>query len=376
MRLEQRDKLRVRWIRRVAEPPDVEGDMPVRAPHYLPRAAARAGDPVDEILRGAERGGEGHKLDGLGEVDDGLLPDRTPLRIVDVVHLVRHDAAEPLEVRVLHVHPPRLCPRLPAQRFDQFVAEDLGRADHELVLGSGRRADLDVSGQEGYLAVHPLGAEPLLELRILLVRKSLDRRRVDSPLPSGERLKNSQQRHRCLPGPRGSHSEEVRLLLEDDRERAPLEIVDRVAHHISCNLNRIVEVLHRLDEHSSIPRRHVEILLLPKLFCPPPPPCGFGPHCLRRCIPRPVVTKPSHVIHAEDLPPRRQLRDARDADAKLGAARLEHPAQLHLALEALGEVGSDGRSEVGVAQLDPHPPRRRVHHEGFPVVGPLDGREE
>lgn len=53
------------------------------------RAAARAGDPVDEILRGAERGGEGHKLDGLGEVDDGLLPDRTPLRIVDVVHLAQ-----------------------------------------------------------------------------------------------------------------------------------------------------------------------------------------------------------------------------------------------------------------------------------------------
>ena len=98
----------------------------------------------------------------------GLLPHRAPLGVVDVVHLVGDHATEPVKVRVDLDHCAASLIILTAV-LDEFVAENLGGADHQLVLRPGRRTDLDVAREQRNLTAHALRTEPLLEFCVLLV---------------------------------------------------------------------------------------------------------------------------------------------------------------------------------------------------------------
>ena len=90
------------------------------------------------------------------EADDDLLPDRAPVGVLQVVHLV-----EDHHVQVVEGGRPRI----------EHVAEHLGGHHH-----NGRVAvDCGVTGEQS----HPLGAQPGDEIAVLLVRERLDGRGVE-----------------------------------------------------------------------------------------------------------------------------------------------------------------------------------------------------
>ena len=90
---------------------------------------AHAGEPGTELLGIGHRGRQAHEHDlGRGE-DDHLFPHRPPVGVLEVVHLVEHHQAEPVELR---------------GAGEEHVAQDLGRHHDHGGVGSVR----DVAGQE------------------------------------------------------------------------------------------------------------------------------------------------------------------------------------------------------------------------------------
>ena len=63
------------------------------------RVAAEGRDPLAELLRVRDRGGERDHAHRRREVDQDLLPDGAAVRVLEVVHLVHHDGVQPRERR-------------------------------------------------------------------------------------------------------------------------------------------------------------------------------------------------------------------------------------------------------------------------------------
>ena len=124
------------------------------------RVAAEGRDPLAELLRVRDRGGERDHAHRRGQVDQDLLPDGTAVRILEVMHLVHHDGEQSRERR---------------RPLVQHVAEHLrGHHDH------GRlRVDRVVARQQADALGTVLGDE----VAELLVRERLQRGRVEG-LPS------------------------------------------------------------------------------------------------------------------------------------------------------------------------------------------------
>ena len=120
------------------------------------RLAAHRLQPVTEFLGVRHRGAERHQAHVLREVDDDLLPHRSPEPVGEVMHLVHHDEGEiPQQVGVGVEH----------------VAQHLGGHHHD----AGTGVDIGVAGEQPHLAGTVLGNE-FLEL---LVREGLHRCRVE-----------------------------------------------------------------------------------------------------------------------------------------------------------------------------------------------------
>jgi len=66
--------------------------------------APHLGEPVAELLGVAHRRREGDHLHVLGQVNDHLLPDGSTEAVGEVVDLVHHDEAEPVEGAGPRVH--------------------------------------------------------------------------------------------------------------------------------------------------------------------------------------------------------------------------------------------------------------------------------
>jgi hypothetical protein len=54
-------------------------------------------DPRGELFGVRDRRGQAHQVDLGREVDDHLFPHRAPVPILEVVHLVEHHVAQPVE---------------------------------------------------------------------------------------------------------------------------------------------------------------------------------------------------------------------------------------------------------------------------------------
>ena len=132
--------------------------------HDHPRRAAHRGQPGPEVGGIADRGRETHEAHlGRGQ-DQYLLPDRTPVGILEVVDLVEDDHGQIVEER---------------GTGEDHVAEDLGGHHHH------RRPGLmgHIPGQQP----HPALAVAQGQFGELLVGQGLDRRRVEGlgPRPHG-----------------------------------------------------------------------------------------------------------------------------------------------------------------------------------------------
>ena len=149
---------------------------------------AHFGDPVGELFRAPDRGRkEEHAHARRGE-DDGLLPDVAALFVGEVVGFVEDDE---VGVDLLAA----------AQRVEELVAVDLGRADDERRVG----ALLPVARE--YADV--LRAELVAELVVLRVRKRLERACIPSALARGEEASNLLARDPGLAAPRRRGDENV-----------------------------------------------------------------------------------------------------------------------------------------------------------------------
>ena len=149
------------------------GDDDLRAPAHLLQPGA-------ELLRVGDGRGQRDQLHRAVQVDDHLFPHRPAQSIREVVDLVHHHEAEPLEevgVRIQHV----------AQHLG-------GHHDH---LGVG--PDRGVPGQQAHL----LGAQPVHQLTELLIRQRLDRGGVEDLVAAREREVDGELPHHGLAGPGG-----------------------------------------------------------------------------------------------------------------------------------------------------------------------------
>jgi hypothetical protein len=119
-----------------------------------------------------------------GQLEDHLLPHRAAEPVGQVVHLVHHDVAEPVE--------------LPGPRVDH-VAQHLGGHHHHL----GVAVDAGVAGEQ---ADRP-GAVAGDEVGVLLVAQRLDRGGVEAPQVLGEGEVDGELADDGLPGPGGGAHE-------------------------------------------------------------------------------------------------------------------------------------------------------------------------
>ncbi len=139
-------------------------DRPVLGDDH-PGAAADGVQPVAELLGVGHGRGERDQGDGLGEVDDDLLPDRAAEAVGEVVDLVHDHVAEAVEGAGARV---------------EHVAEHLGGHHHH----RGVAVDAVVAGEQADLG----GAVALDQVAVLLVRQRLDRGGVEAlpPAPQGQ----------------------------------------------------------------------------------------------------------------------------------------------------------------------------------------------
>ena len=168
-----------------------------------PRRSPQGADPVTELFRVGDGGGQTHDGHGGGQVDQHLLPDRPAIRVLQVVHLVHHDRLEPRE-------------RVAA--LVQHVAQHLGRHDDD------RRLTVDrvVPGQQP----HPIGPVGGHEIAELLVGQRLERRGVEAFASRVQRPFERELRdHRLARARGGGHQHRGPLGLGIDR--LPLEGIQR-----------------------------------------------------------------------------------------------------------------------------------------------------
>ena len=128
------------------------------------RVAAEGRDPVAELLRVRDRGGERDHAHRRGQVDQHLLPDGAAVRVLEVVDLVHHDREQPRERR---------------RPLVEHVAEHLGGHDDHRRL----RVDRVVAREQPDAAGAVLGDE----VAELLVRQRLQRGRVEGLAAAVER---------------------------------------------------------------------------------------------------------------------------------------------------------------------------------------------
>ena len=167
------------------------------------RAAAHLLQPGAELLRVGDRRREGDELHGAVEVDDDLLPHGAAQAVGEVVHLVHHHEAQPVQqvgVRVQH------------------VAQHLGGHHDHLRIG----ADRGVTGEQP----HPVRAEPVHELAELLVRQRLDRGGVEHLAPAREGEVHGELAHDGLARSR-RRGDEHRAAVLEGAPPGELEVVQR-----------------------------------------------------------------------------------------------------------------------------------------------------
>ena len=165
------------------------------APHLL--------EPGPELLGVRDRRRERDQLDGAVQVDDDLFPHGPAQAIGEVVHLVHHHEAQPVQqvgVRVEH------------------VAQHLG-GHHDHLRGG---ADRGVARQQA----DALRAQPVRELAELLVRQRLDRRGVEDLPALREREMHRELADDGLAGAgRGGHQHGAAVL--EGAAAGELEVVQR-----------------------------------------------------------------------------------------------------------------------------------------------------
>ena len=126
--------------------------------------AAHRREPLAEDHGVGDGRRQAHERDvGRGQ-DQDLLPDAAAVGVLEEVHLVEDDDAEALEL---------------GRAREQHVAQHLGRHDDDRRGGPDRH----VAGEEPDGVVAVLGAQ----VRELLVRQRLERRRVEGLAPRGAR---------------------------------------------------------------------------------------------------------------------------------------------------------------------------------------------
>mmetsp|Transcript_106651 Transcript_106651/g.306834 ORF Transcript_106651/g.306834 Transcript_106651/m.306834 type:complete len:360 (-) Transcript_106651:293-1372(-) len=114
-------------------------------------------DPLRELPGVRDRGGQEDQPDGVGQQDNGLLPDHPSVSVSHVVDLIEdHPSHLPADVRTPVQHGP----------------QDLGGHDHARRV----RVDRDVAGHQ------PDILELVLQVPVLLVAQRLDRGGIDNPL--------------------------------------------------------------------------------------------------------------------------------------------------------------------------------------------------
>ena len=120
--------------------------------------SAHGPDPLGQLPRVADGRRQADELHVPRQVDDDLLPHRTAIRVLEEVHLVEDHDAESVEALLASV---------------DHVAQHLGRHHDD------RRVTVDrvVAGEQPDLRL----AVELDEVAVLLVRKRLDRCRVERP---------------------------------------------------------------------------------------------------------------------------------------------------------------------------------------------------
>jgi hypothetical protein len=141
--------------------------------------------PVGELLGVGDGGGQAHEVDLGRGVDDDLLPHRAPVGVLEVVDLVEHHVAQPVEGRRAGV---------------DHVAEDLG-GHHD---DGGVAVDGVVAGEEAH------GPRPVRphQVAVLLVGQRLEGRGVERLPALGQGLGDGVLGHHRLPRPgRGRHQD-------------------------------------------------------------------------------------------------------------------------------------------------------------------------
>ena len=160
------------------------------------------GDPRGELFSVGDCGREADEVNVEGRVDDHLLPHRAAIGVLQVVHLVEHDVAQPLQ-----------C----ARPGVDHVAQHLGRHHDD------RRALVHgvVAGEQP----DPVAAVAGHEVGELLIRERLDRCRVERLAALGERLVDGVLGHHRL-ARSGRCGNDDRRVPVDRVEGADLEVVE------------------------------------------------------------------------------------------------------------------------------------------------------
>src|SRR5262249_20183951 len=105
----------------VGDPVEVEGDLTLLALDEGDAAIQGAAQPVDEVVGGADGGGEEHDADVGWQKGEGEFPDDAALGFVEVVELVHDDGLDVREIEGFGV--------------EEAVEEDFG--DDDLHRGVG-----------------------------------------------------------------------------------------------------------------------------------------------------------------------------------------------------------------------------------------------
>ncbi len=166
------------------------------------RGSAHGRDPLGEIVGIGHRCGEAHQAHGPRQMDDDLLPDRSPVGVLQIVHLVQHHVAEAGEGR---------------GRCVDHVAQHFGGHDDDRRLA----VDRVVPRQEP----DALGAVTSDEIVVLLIRQRLDGGRVEGLLPPGQRIGHGVLGHHRLARTRRRGHENGMTSVEDV-DRATLKLVE------------------------------------------------------------------------------------------------------------------------------------------------------
>jgi hypothetical protein len=166
-------------VHRVEPPADevvvLEGHRAFLLDHDGGLPAERA-DPLPELLRVRDRGGQAHDGDRPREMDQDLLPDGPSVGVLEVMDLVHHDPAQSLQR---------------AAALVEHVPQDLGGHHDDRRLA----VDRVIAGEEADL----LRTVRRREVAELLVRERLQRRGVEALVAGREPALHGELRDDRLP---------------------------------------------------------------------------------------------------------------------------------------------------------------------------------